>query len=89
MTSQQASRLVIASLMITVLVTVFAEIKQEKMPEPKVFIAGGAVYLVLGMMSDFAPAVAGPFAILIAIAVVMNQGIGAFDVFSKKIGGNK
>jgi len=86
MTSEQASRLVVASLVIVSLTAIFGNVGTGKNPKPRLFIAGGIVYLLLGLLSDFAPAVAGPMAVLIAIAVVLNQGQGAFGAFAKRLG---
>lgn len=86
MTSEQASRLVVASLVIVTLTAVFGEVGEGKTPKPRLFLAGGVIYLLLGLLSDFAPAVAGPMAVLIAIAVVLNQGEGAFGAFSRRLG---
>jgi hypothetical protein len=86
MTSEQASRLVVASLVIVSLTAVLGEVGTGKTPKPRLFIAGGILYLFLGLGSDFAPGVAGPMAVLVAIAVVLNQGPAAFAALSKKLG---
>lgn len=86
MSSEQASRLVIASLVVVSLTAVFGQVGTGKTPKPRLFIAGGVVYLILGLLSDFAPGIAGPMAVLIAIAVVLNQGQGAFGAFAKRLG---
>lgn len=86
MTSEQASRLVVASLVVVSLTAVFGEVGEGKTPKPRLFIAGGVMYLMLGLLSDFAPSIAGPLAVLIAIAVVLNQGEGAYGAFAKRLG---
>jgi hypothetical protein len=86
MTSEQASRLVVASLLVVTVTAVFGEVGTGKTPKPRLFIAGGILYLALGLGSDFAPAIAGPMAVLVAIAVLLNQGQGAFGAFAKRLG---
>lgn len=86
MTSEQASRLVIASLVIVSVTAIFGDVGTGKTPKPRLFIAGGVLYLMLGLLSDFAPSIAGPMAILVAIAVVLNQGEGAYGAFAKRLG---
>lgn len=89
MTSEQASRLVIASLIVVSVVSIFGEIGKGKTPAPRLFIAGGALYMMLALLSDFAPQIAGPLAVLITIGVVIQNGEPAIAGFSKRIGGKK
>jgi hypothetical protein len=84
MTPGDAKRMVIAALIVLIVVSVLAA---RGVPKPRTFIAAGAVFLILGFMADFAPRIAGPAAVLVAITTVLTRGDLAFGNLQRKIGG--
>jgi hypothetical protein len=83
MTQDAARQLVILALVTTLLVSI---VNTGGLPKPRLFIAGAFLFLVLGFLADFAPELAGPFAILLVVGVLLNSGEGAFGRLVRKIG---
>lgn len=70
MTPEAARQLVIAALVVTMLVAV---VQTGGLPRARLFIAGAFLFLILGFMADFVPQLAGPFAILLIVGVLLNS----------------
>lgn len=85
MTPDQARMFVIGSLIVVSATAVIDSAGRGQTPKPRLFIAGGVVYLVLGLGADFVPQIAGPLAILITITVLLNRR-AAFDALNRRIG---
>ena len=64
-----------------VVILVSRSVKGE-WPDVRTFLALGIMYVILGFAYDFAPKLAGPFALLIFFAVLMYQGVDAFGGIS-------
>jgi hypothetical protein len=80
MNEEQAKRAVVLSLFAAGTVVVLSRsIKQGFPTDPRLYIAGAFIYIILGFAADFAPQVAGPFAILVFFAVLLYQGAPLFD----------
>lgn len=86
MSPNDAKRIVVASMILSIAIIVLGRAGKGQVPKPRLFIAGGLVYLVLGFLADFAPTVAGPFAILVALGIFLDRGTGALTTLAKKIG---
>jgi len=86
MTPSDAKKIVVASLILSIAVIVLGKAGKGQVPKPRLFVAGGLVYLMLGFLADFAPAVAAPFAILVALGIFLDRGQGALTTLAKKLG---
>lgn len=83
MTSDQAGKLVVASMVVSGVTITLAEVVKEGTPKPRIYIAGAVVYLFLAFLADFSPKVAGPLAILIMVAILLGRGQDAFGGVGK------
>lgn len=86
MSPADAKRVVVASLILSVAIIVLGKAGKGDVPKPRLFVAGGLVYLVLGFLADFAPQIAAPFAVLVALGVFLDRGTGALTTLARKIG---
>lgn len=85
MTGVQAQRIVVAAMVVIALVTVIGEAAKGHAPAPRLLIAGALIFVVLALLADFAPQVAGPLAAMVAIAVVLTRGEPAFAAISRRV----
>lgn len=89
MTSDQAGKLVIASMVVSGVTITLAEVEKGHAPAPAVYIAGAVVYFVLALAADFQPQIGGPLAALIAVAILFGRGEAAFGGLAKQLKGAK
>jgi cell wall-associated NlpC family hydrolase len=73
---------VTVSLLGTGLVVIAANAAKGQAPKPRSILGLGVVYLGLAAVGDFAPQLAGPFAVLVFTGTLLTEGGGALDAVS-------
>jgi len=75
------NKIVGVSMFATAAIVVVGGASRGEFPGPRQFIALAIVYIVLGFGAEIAPALAGPMAVLVFVAVLMTNG-QALDAIS-------
>jgi len=87
MNDVQAKRAVVLSLFAAGTVVVLSKAVTEGFPtDPRLYIAGAFIYVLLGFGAEFAPQIAGPLAILVFVSVLLYEGAPLFDGITKALG---
>lgn len=80
MKSQTAQRIVIVSALITLGVGWFNSAKKgNPLPSWKFIIGGGLTFIVLGIVADFEPEIAGPLALAVVTTALLTEGNGILE----------
>lgn len=87
----QARKMVLVSAMVMAGISVYRASSQGETQLYKRLWATGVIWFILSLVADFAPTVAGPFAVLVVLGMVSNGGDKAIQGFlgsvSSKTGG--
>lgn len=70
----KANGLVVTSMLATGAIVVVGEASRGELPKPRRLLALGAVYVGLAGMATFAPALAGPFALVVLLGTALRYG---------------
>lgn len=81
MTSSQARKMVLVSAAALATITVY-----RKQVDYQRYWGVGALTLMLSLAADFAPGIAGPFAVLVVLGDLTNKGV---PTFLSKVSGGK
>lgn len=84
-TNAQAKRALVLSMTGTLAVVVIARVARGKMPEPRIFIALGFVYVVIAALTDASPQVATPLAALVFFGALLTVGGDALGAFNRSL----
>lgn len=86
MNALTAKKMVTFSLAATGAVVVVNRAASGEFPSPRIFIALGVIYVILGFAAEFAPQIAGPMALLVFLAVLFSDGGTALEGIARSIG---
>lgn len=87
MNDVQAKRAVVLSLFGAGAVVILSKAATTGFPtDPRLYIAGAFMYVLLGFGAEFAPMIVGPLAILIFVSVLLYEGAPLFDGITKALG---
>lgn len=80
MKSQTAQRVVIVAAIVTLGVGWFNSAKKgNPLPSWKFIIGGGVTFIVLGIIADFEPEIAGPLALAVMTTALLSEGNGILE----------
>jgi hypothetical protein len=80
MKTQTAQRVVIISAIITLGVGWFNSAKKGKpLPSWRFIIGGGMAFVILGIVADFEPEIAGPLALAVVTTALLTEGNGILE----------
>lgn len=79
MATRQGKGIVTWALIGTGAVVVFNKASSGEWPSPQIFLALASLFVILGFLSDVAPMIAGPLAVLVFLAVLLSNGGKTFE----------
>jgi hypothetical protein len=80
-----AKRIVLLSMTGTGVVVMVEKATKGRFPGTRTLLGLAVLYVILGFISDFAPGVAGPLAVLVFLAVLLTNGGTALEGTSRAL----